>query len=75
MGVITNISFSRLVLGLFSSALSHNVCHLSMEDVLYMHASVRQNVACLLADLYLALEGGGEKENFATGTTIAKRIF
>ncbi len=46
----------RLLQRFCSSALPFDFCHPSMEDVFYMHPSVKQNVGCLLADLYLALE-------------------
>lgn len=33
-----------------------NVCHLSIEDIVYMHDSIRQNVLCFLTDLFVGLE-------------------
>ena len=41
-----------------------NVCHLTDEDIVYLHASIKQNVLAFLADLFVALEqvrgvGGG----------------
>jgi hypothetical protein len=40
----------------FCKDLHFNVCHLSIEDVVYMHESIRQNVLCFLADLFVGLE-------------------
>ena len=37
-------------------SLPFNVCHLSIEDIVYMHDSIRQNVLCFLTDLYVGLE-------------------
>jgi len=36
--------------------LPFNVCHLTIEDVVYLHESIRQNVLCFLADLFVGLE-------------------
>lgn len=37
-------------------SLPFNVCHLSIEDIVYMHDSIKQNVLCFLTDLYTGLE-------------------
>ena len=36
--------------------LPFNFCHLSIEDIVYMHDSIRQNVLCFLSDLFVGLE-------------------
>ena len=39
-----------------SSVLPFNSCHLSIEDFVYLHDSVRQNLVCFVSDLFGALE-------------------
>ncbi len=39
-----------------SSALPFDFCHPSIEDLVYMHPSAKPTAACLLADLFVALE-------------------
>lgn len=36
--------------------LPFNVCHLSIEDIVYMHDSIRLNVLAFLTDLFVGLE-------------------
>ena len=36
--------------------LPFNFCHLTIEDLVYLHDSIRQNVLCFLTDLYVGLE-------------------
>ena len=54
-----NIQLFQRVLSLPAA----NVCHLTDEDIVYLHASIKQNVLAFLADLFVALEvrgvGGG----------------
>ena len=37
-------------------SLPFNVCHLSIEDIVYMHDSIRLNVLAFLTDLFVGLE-------------------
>ena len=46
----------QLVQRFCRDALPFNFCHLSLEDVVYMHESIRVNVLCFLADLFSGLE-------------------
>ena len=46
----------QLVQRFCRDALPFNFCHLSLEDVVYMHESIRANVLCFLADLFAGLE-------------------
>ncbi|XP_046460077.1 patronin-like isoform X46 [Daphnia pulex] len=39
-----------------SESLPNNIFHLGLEDIVYMHSSVRQNVLAFLADLFYILE-------------------
>ena len=39
-----------------SSSLPFNCCHLSIEDFVYLHDSVRLNLVCFVADLFALLE-------------------
>ena len=54
-----NIQLFQRVLSLPAA----DVCHLTDEDIVYLHASIKQNVLAFLADLFVALEvrgvGGG----------------
>jgi len=36
--------------------LPFNFCHLSLEDLVYTHESVKSNILCFLADLFSGLE-------------------
>ena len=46
-----------------SESLPFNCCHLSIEDFVYGHASIRQNVVCFLADLFVMFEVKPFKSN------------
>ena len=46
----------QLVQRFCRDTLPFNFCHLSLEDFVYMHESVRVNVLCFLADLFAGLE-------------------
>ena len=46
----------QLVQRFCSSSLPFNHCHLSIEDFVYMHASIRLNIICFIADLFNVLE-------------------
>ena len=39
-----------------SDSLPYSICHLSIEDIFYLHSSIKLAVSCLLADLFTALE-------------------
>uniref|UniRef100_A0A0N8CGU7 Calmodulin regulated spectrin-associated protein 1 1 (CAMSAP1L1) n=1 Tax=Daphnia magna TaxID=35525 RepID=A0A0N8CGU7_9CRUS len=39
-----------------SESIPNNIFHLGLEDIVYMHSSVRQNVLAFLADLFYILE-------------------
>merc|ERR1711892_414546 len=36
--------------------LPYNICYLSIEDIFYMHSSIKLRLECLLADLFTVLE-------------------
>lgn len=42
-----------------SNTLPFNICHLTIEDIVYMHESVKLNVVLFLADLYDVIETRG----------------
>ena len=46
----------QLVQRFCSSVLPFNCCHLSIEDFVYLHDSVRQNLVCFVSDLFGVLE-------------------
>ncbi|XP_059087795.1 patronin-like isoform X3 [Tigriopus californicus] len=46
----------QLVQRFCQSTPSFNHCHLSIEDFVYLHASIKQNVICFMADLFNILE-------------------
>ena len=46
----------QLVQRFCSSSLPFNCCHLSIEDFVYLHDSVRLNLVCFVADLFALLE-------------------
>lgn len=46
----------QLVQRFCQSTPSFNPCHLSIEDFVYLHASIKQNVICFMADLFNILE-------------------
>ena len=46
----------QLVQRFCRDALPFNFCHLSIEDVVYLHDSIRTNMVCFLADLFSGLE-------------------
>jgi len=37
-------------------ALPYNICHLTLEDIFYMHNSIKLGLQCLLVDLFMVLE-------------------
>merc|ERR1719400_2302069 len=39
-----------------SGSLPYSICHLSIEDIFYLHSSIKLAVSCLLADLFTVLE-------------------
>ncbi len=53
---MTNYIF-RLVQHFCQHVSGLDLWHLSGEDLVYLHSSIRQNVACLLADLFLFFHG------------------
>jgi calmodulin-regulated spectrin-associated protein len=46
----------QLVQRFCRDSLPFNFCHLSIEDVVYLHDSIRSNMTCFLADLFTGLE-------------------
>ena len=46
----------QLVQRFCSGVLPFNCCHLSIEDFVYLHDSVRQNLVCFVSDLFGVLE-------------------
>ena len=46
----------QLVQRFCRESLPFNICHLSIEDVVYLHESIRINITCFLADLFNGLE-------------------
>ena len=46
----------QLVQRFSRDSLPFNFCHLSIEDVVYLHDSIRSNMTCFLADLFTGLE-------------------
>ena len=46
----------QLVQRFCRDSLPFNVCHLSIEDVVYVHDSIRSNITCFLADLFHGFE-------------------
>ena len=46
----------QLVQRFCRDALPFNFCHLSIEDVVYLHDSIRSNMVCFLADLFSGFE-------------------
>ena len=39
-----------------SESLPYSICHLSIEDIFYLHSSIKLAISCLLADLFTVLE-------------------
>ena len=46
----------QLVQRFCRDSLPFNFCHLSIEDVVYLHESIKLNITCFLADLFTGLE-------------------
>ena len=46
----------QLVQRFCRDSLPFNFCHLSIEDVVYLHDSIRTNIMCFLADLFNGFE-------------------
>ena len=46
----------QLVQRFCRDSLPFNFCHLSIEDVVYTHDSIRANIVCFLADLFNSFE-------------------
>ena len=46
----------QLVQRFCRDSLPFNFCHLSIEDVVYLHDSIRSNMICFLADLFNGFE-------------------
>ncbi len=61
-----------------NAGLPFNVFHVTIEDVVYMHASIKQNVLSLAADLYDVLEARPKQlrgaDNILPGVTRTKVI-
>ncbi|XP_065567629.1 uncharacterized protein LOC136031781 isoform X4 [Artemia franciscana] len=62
----------QLVQWFCQTALPYNVCHLTLEDLLYMHGSVKQNVIAFLAELFYLFEVRPAKCVKVPGLTVEK---
>ena len=49
-------TFLQLFQRFCSDSLPYSICHLSIEDIFYLHSSIKLAVSCLLADLFTVLE-------------------